>query len=238
MAGVGEQILVVDRAARFGGDWPQGFHPMRGGDAQRFLTALATDAFAVDRATAEQNPAWKQPIPYCVTRCGGDVLFVRRLKRQSESRLHDLWSCGIGGHVHPDDQRSAARGVRVPSDLWVDALRRELDEELILAPHAGQPRFLGLLNDDSTEVGRVHFGLVYDLPVESGAFLGVREIHKMCGDFVPVLRPGVRHLPERVVGSKTLWQDPPRFESWTTILIDALPWAQPATEDPEKVGQA
>jgi predicted NUDIX family phosphoesterase len=211
-------VFVVDRRAFFGGDWPQGFAPLAGTEAARFLDAAAAHGRFVDRAQAEVTPAWKQWIPYAVVRCtnpadrhDAGVFAVRRLRQQSEARLHGAWSIGLGGHIEPVDGEPAADGPA----FFGRALRRELHEELHFAPgHAAATTFLGLLNDDATEVGRVHAGLVYavdlQLPLDlARQAVRVREIAKMHGVFT--------HLVEFA----TLWQNPTQFESWSQVLVRA-----------------
>jgi predicted NUDIX family phosphoesterase len=215
------EVLVVDRAVFFGGDWPQGFRPLVGNDAAAFLAAAHGGARFVERPAAEANPAWKQWIPYCVLRCGqptardGDtdgVFLVRRTRGQSEARLHGALSIGLGGHVEPMDQPV---GGATAADFFEGALQRELAEELDLR-HFPLPRgqFLGLLNDDSTDVGRVHAGLVYaiDIPLPVTAArerVQIGEISKMHGGFTSL------------VEFADLWQNPPQFETWSQLLIRA-----------------
>lgn len=214
------EILVVDRAAFFGGDWPQGFRALPASAHQGFLAEAGAKARFVDRPTAERNPAWKQWIPYCVIRCGAvagqppeGVFLVRRTSGQTESRLHGLWSLGLGGHIDAADATDQAPASGGP--FFQAALRRELTEELAIdLEDAPPPTFLGLLNDDQTPVGEVHAGLVYrlDLPVSLAAAqqsVRVREISKMSGGFASL------------VEFFELWQDPPRFESWSQLLVHA-----------------
>ncbi len=204
------QVFVVDRAACFGGRWPQGFVPLAGDAATRFLADAHALGRFVERPLAEATPAWKQWIPYCVLRCRGGVFAVRRTKGQSEARLHGAWSIGIGGHIEPVDA-SAATGDGAA--FFRGALLRELAEELDLQHIAlPEPRFLGVLNDDSTEVGAVHAGLVFaiDVPLAVPAareHLRIGEISKMVGGFT--------HLVE----FHELWQNPSQFESWTQMLV-------------------
>jgi predicted NUDIX family phosphoesterase len=221
-----ERVFVVDRAAFFGGDWPQGFAPVPG-CADDFLAAAHGHGRFVDRASAEVNPDWKQWIPYCVVRCGagwsGDsgsdvaepaadagVFVVRRTRGQSEARLHQSRSIGIGGHVEPPD---AAPGTG--EAFFARALGRELAEELSFGDAAlPEPRLLGIVNDDATPVGQVHAGLVYGLDLrlplaEARRAVGLREITKMVGGFVSL------------VELRELWQDPAQFESWSRFLIRA-----------------
>lgn len=220
------QVFVVDRSAFFDGDWPQGFHPIATDAAPAFLERAYRAGRFVDRAIAECTPAWKQWIPYCVLRCRPEpspasdrhpsmgILRVLRTKGQSEARLHGSWSIGLGGHVEPEDQvpgGTDAEGGR----FFAAALARELHEELDLGgTPVPTPRLLGLLNDDSTEVGQVHAGLAYvlDLPVPlslARASVRIREISKMRGGF------------GSLVELHELWQDQAQFESWSQFLIQA-----------------
>lgn len=233
------RVLVADRAALFGGTWPQGFVPLDGAAAERFLADAARRSRFEDRPAAECNPAWKQWIPYCVIRRvqravpGGtaapaDVFHVCRTKGQSEARLHGLWSIGLGGHVEPEDAPHGHTGGGVPPATFAAGLARELTEELVLAgtEHLAPPRFAGVLNDDRSAVGQVHAGLVYlwDLELPRGAAVDsvrIREISKMRGGF------------GSLVEFRDLWQDPARFESWSQFLVRAGvtgPMGDPALE--------
>lgn len=209
-----EQVLVVRRSDFFDGRWPQGFFPVA--EPRGFLTSLAAKGFFVPRDQAEDNPSWKQPIPYCVVSSGDRVFTVQRTRGQSEARLHGLYSIGLGGHVEPQDRGNS---------LFERGLRRELAEELVIpALNDAQLLFLGLLNDDSNPVGRVHMGLVYGLDVGDPTGLQkpvqVRESSKMNGGF------------RSLVESQNLWQDRSRFETWSRILLAALVVPSGGSEDP------
>ncbi|MBL8750275.1 MAG: hypothetical protein JNK78_14000 [Planctomycetes bacterium] len=209
-------VFVVDRRAFFGGDWPQGFTPIAPADGDAFLSrALAAGRFEA-RARAEDEPAWKQWIPYCVLRATADprllgVFTVQRTRGQGESRLHGAWSIGIGGHIDAEDRIEGEGGAR---EFFGRALARELHEELVILNTEPAPRFVGLLNDDETPVGTVHAGLVYvwDLigSLETARRrVSVRETTKMHGGF------------GSLVEFRELWQDPAKFESWSQFLIRA-----------------
>lgn len=214
-------VFVVDRRAFFGGDWPQGFTPIAPVDADAFLRRAFGAGRYEARARAEEEPAWKQWIPYCVLRATvtdddsrvHGVFAVQRTKGQGESRLHGAWSIGIGGHVDAEDRGEEREGIGA-SEFFLRALGRELREELAIHGSAPSPRFVGLLNDDQTPVGTVHAGLVYvwDLvgSLESArSRVAVRETTKMEGGF------------GSLVEFRKLWQDPAKFESWSQFLIRA-----------------
>ena len=204
-----EHVLVVPRAAFFAGNWRQGFSALSPTDAQKLTTQFASAAFFTPRPAAEDNPEWKQPIPYCLITRGSEVFCVQRTQAGTEGRLRGLYSVGLGGHVGPED------GAAEDPNTLGRALLRELNEELSL-PRQPPPALplVGLLNDDSNQVGRVHVGLVYrwELPPprEGVENIAIREISKLRGGF------------RRLVELQELWQDPGRFESWSQIVIHAL----------------
>jgi len=79
----------------------------------------------VERDDAENDPSLKQIIPYVIIRYGTCVLLMRRLHKQSESRLWDKLSLGIGGHVNPEDGTDFF-------DAFLSGMERELHEELYI----------------------------------------------------------------------------------------------------------
>ncbi len=110
------------------------------------------------RDRVEDDPRFKQIIPYLVLTWGGRVWRYRRGKRGSESRLHALWSLGLGGHVNPGDETLFSVGPAAYGRAW----RRELGEEVeVRSPF--RHRIVGLINDDRHPVGRVHLGVVHHL---------------------------------------------------------------------------
>lgn len=110
----------------------------------------------MERDLAERDPRFKQIIPYVVLRFRDSVFSYVRGKKASESRLRAMRSIGLGGHIEPAD-RSLFQSDEV---LYGEAARREVEEEVDLRS-TYRERVVGLLNDDSTEVGRVHFGIVH-----------------------------------------------------------------------------
>jgi predicted NUDIX family phosphoesterase len=193
-----ERVLVVpgselDRLGRF-----QGFSP----DADRYLSALLIPEFMDyrPRSEVEDDPSYKQVIPYVVFCSGGDVFCYKRGQSQGEARLHRLRSLGVGGHVSEED----ALGGRT-LDAYETALRRELEEEVAIGS-PGKVRRVGLINDDATPVGRVHLGVVHlyqlDRPVVEPREDGLAE-----AGFLPLAT--VRSVRDE-------------FETWSQILIDSL----------------
>ncbi|MBI5018191.1 MAG: NUDIX domain-containing protein [Deltaproteobacteria bacterium] len=117
----------------------------------------------VPRGRAEQDPSWKQVIPYMVFEApDGGVLAYPRQGR--EARLHAHWSVGVGGHVEDSDR--ADPGGWGP--LLDRAARREAEEECPCR-WLGGLEVLGVINEEETEVGRVHVGVCLRLAVDPGS---------------------------------------------------------------------
>src|SRR6185436_12292759 len=126
------------------------------------------------RSAMEAEPAWKQVIPYPILRDGPRWFLMRRTRAGGDERLHDRYSIGVGGHVNPVDGG-------LDGDL-TQALEREWTEELDV-DFVPVFRFVGLLNDDTTPVGEVHLGLVYEGDA-AGRPVSIRETEKLSGGFV------------------------------------------------------
>ena len=126
----------------------------------------------VDRPLAEEDPAFKQLIPYVVVRDGGLVYLMERTDAGGDARLHGKATIGVGGHLNPVDEGE---------DPLTDGLRREWSEELV-ADWEPQFRLVGLLNDDSNPVGSVHLGVVFEVEA-AGRPVEVRERDKLTGRF-------------------------------------------------------
>jgi predicted NUDIX family phosphoesterase len=164
----GELVLVIPRASIMA---DPGWHGLRSDvtTAPDFEALVARDGEFRPRAEMESDPAWKQVIPYLVLLDGMRYFLMRRTKAGSDERLHDRWSIGVGGHLNPGD-----------GDL-AGGLRREWREE-VDADFEPEFELLGLLNDDTTDVGSVHVGAVY-LADARGRPVSIRETDKLIGAF-------------------------------------------------------
>ncbi|HEX2753979.1 MAG TPA: hypothetical protein VHM48_00860 [Candidatus Limnocylindrales bacterium] len=170
-----ELVLVVPTAAvlaELGGG--RAWLGIREAGEDDLAALIRRDGVFRARSEMEADPAWKQVIPYPVLRDGGAWYLMRRTKAGSDARLHDRYSIGVGGHVNPEDGG-------LDGDLAA-ALRREWHEELVV-DFLPAFRFIGLLNDDTTAVGQVHLGLVYEGDA-AGRAVAIRETDKLSGAFV------------------------------------------------------
>lgn len=110
----------------------------------------------VPRSVAEHDPSLKQIIPYVLVRRGNRLLHYVRGKGSGEKRLVAMGSIGIGGHINPGDEGLFGGGLA----YYEEAVQRELHEELRIDAQLAT-RIVALINDDSTPVGQVHFGVVH-----------------------------------------------------------------------------
>ena len=161
-----EQVLVV---ARDRCPDEAGWLGLRTDGLAAFLEVVARDGRYAPRDAMERDPTQKQIIPYLVLRDGDRYFLMRRTRAGADRRLHDRWSIGVGGHLNPGD------------DGLLGGLRREWREEL---DADFEPAFepLALLNDDTTDVGSVHLGVVFVADAE-GRPVTVRERDKLTGSF-------------------------------------------------------
>jgi predicted NUDIX family phosphoesterase len=155
MAVQDEKVLVFPRSIFEQLGIFQGFRT----DVDRYLPIILdkkNNSFQ-PRARAETDPTFKQIIPYVVVTDGKSIHYVRG-KKAGEKRLVAKGSIGIGGHINDEDHTLFTVGLQA----FQDAVKREVCEELtVQGPFDARP--VGLINDDSTEVGRVHFGIVHVL---------------------------------------------------------------------------
>ncbi len=183
----------------------------------------------MDRDLAEEDPSFKQLIPYCLVTRDDSLLVVERKAAQSERRLHGKLSVGLGGHINPEDilgsnsagggdETAEIEGVSPRAGAVGRALERELSEELYLPEDGSKPPHLvGLINDDTNPVGAVHVGLVFEKRLRGDGEAGspvaetrIRETSKMAGGF------------RSLAASSDVWQDRRRFESWSWNALRAL----------------
>jgi predicted NUDIX family phosphoesterase len=112
--------------------------------------------FFLSRAQAENDPTHKQIIPYALLACGDKVLFYVRGKKAGEQRLVAKGSIGIGGHMNEGDESLFA----LDEAAYRAGVEREVNEEIEIDTKF-EDKIVALLNDDTTEVGRVHLGVVH-----------------------------------------------------------------------------
>jgi predicted NUDIX family phosphoesterase len=150
----GENVLVIRRNLfdQLGSFQGLNFKP------EKYLNLLLSrgNNFFFPRAQAENDPAYKQIIPYVLLVFQDRVLYYVRGKKAGEQRLVAKGSIGIGGHMNESDESLFAWDEQA----YRAGVEREVNEEIkIDTPF--QDRIVALLNDDTTEVGQVHLGIVH-----------------------------------------------------------------------------
>ena len=188
-----ESVLVVDRAAleeRLNGRMfvTEGIDEIR--------DFIVKNHFFLPRSKAEYDAAAKQIIPYVVIRRGEKFFLLRRLKKQTEARLHDRLSLGVGGHINPSEEAA--------DDPLYAGLLRELREE-VAVEDGFTLTVAGILNENNGGVSDFHTGLVCLL--ETNGEVTVRETEKMSGSWA-----GLEEI--RAVYD--------RLETWSRIVLDCF----------------
>jgi len=200
MAVADENVLVFPRSLFEQLGVFQGFSA----DVDRYLPAILdkkNNSFQ-PRARAETNPNFKQIIPYVVVTDGKSILHYVRGKKAGEQRLVAKGSIGIGGHINDEDHTLFAFGLQA----FQDAVKREVCEELAIQDEF-DAKPVGLINDDSTEVGRVHFGVVHVL------FRTPEKVKKNEQVITQVEFVAIEELKKRRE----------QMETWSQLCLDHLP---------------
>jgi predicted NUDIX family phosphoesterase len=143
------------------------------------IVTAASSLTYLNRSDAEQDKRYKQLIPYILLISDGRILRYRRGKGGQETRLHGLYSVGIGGHISEEDHGLFSNG----RGGYQDGMRRELMEEVAL--DEVKEAAVAVINDDSTEVGQVHFGVVHVMQVAKENVAG-RRSGIVAPEFIPI----------------------------------------------------
>jgi predicted NUDIX family phosphoesterase len=194
-----ENILVIRRSLF---DELGSFHGLNF-EPEKYLKAILSRGsnFFIPRPEAESNPAYKQIIPYALIVFQNTVLHYVRGKKAGEQRLIAKGSIGIGGHMNETDESLFA----MDQEAYRAGVEREVNEEIkIDTPFEDQ--IVALLNDDSTEVGRVHLGVVHIFKLQE---------------------PKVQKREAMITGLTFLTKEEltkrrESLESWSQICVDSL----------------
>lgn len=197
-----EHVLVVPTSLFHELGHFQGFCP----DTAKYLKPLlkSEDVSYRPRDEMEQDPSFKQLIPYVIFQYDDEngekqVFQYTRGKGQGEARLHAKMSLGIGGHISSDDAKSDS------VDPYGEGMQRELAEEVQIDT-AYNDVCVGLLNDDETEVGKVHLGVVHLFTVAEP---------RVTANETEIVDSGFRPVSE-------LRNELERMETWSSIAFEAL----------------
>ena len=166
---------------------------------RKFINLIYKKHKFMKRVDAEENPNWKQIIPYMFFENDNRVFLMQRKSDHTDSRLANKYSLGVGGHINKEDVKSI-KGEKVVME-WA---KREFEEEI---QYSGKytTEFVGILNHDANEVGMVHAGLVIRIKGDEDV-ISVRDEYKE-GSLVSLKEAGryYKHM-----------------ETWSQIVYDFL----------------
>jgi predicted NUDIX family phosphoesterase len=189
-----EQVLCVKREDMF----PDGaWHGFVSKDLERHQAVIREHHFFMHRAAVENDPGYQQIIPYVVFRHDGRYLLTHRLRASSAKRLRTQYSLGLGGHINPGDL--------VAGDPILDGLKREWSEEVVYDGKF-EAELIGLLNDDSSPVSKVHLGVVFLVDGDTPD-ISIRETDKLAGELLTLDEMRIFYLG---------------MESWSQMVYDRL----------------
>jgi predicted NUDIX family phosphoesterase len=189
-----EQVLCVKREDIF----PDGaWHGFVSDRLERHQAVIREHHFFMARAKVEDDPNYQQIIPYVVFRHGDLYFLTHRLRASSEKRLRKQYSLGVGGHINPGDLDAG--------DPIQDGLKREWEEEVIYEG-SFDAKLIGLLNDDSSPVSKVHLGVVFLVDGDT-PHIAIRETDKLAGELLTLEQMRIYYLG---------------MESWSQMVYDRL----------------
>lgn len=197
-----EMITVVPRGILFNNETNQfdGFKSIDEKVTQEIYETIGN--YEVKRrGDMEEDSSYKQLISYCILENQADeILVYERLSGGGEGRLHGLKSIGVGGHMNDVKEASNIEEViKVNAD-------RELEEEVGLNKEQLEDMsFIGLINDDQNEVGKVHIGLVFKVKVDKSEVEAI-ETDTLKIDWL----------------SKEALLTEGNYETWSSLIIDGL----------------
>jgi len=170
-------------------------------DVEKYLPILTSskNLTYLNRSEAETDRRYKQLIPYVLVVSDGRLLRYQRGKGGQETRLRGLWSVGIGGHISEEDH-----GLFSKDFGYFEGMRREVREEVEVQEVSESA--VGVINDDSTDVGYVHFGVVHVMQVANEGVAGRRS---------GIVSPEFIQIADAV-------KDAADYESWSRFCLENL----------------
>lgn len=167
-------------------------------DLDRYIEAIEKDHIFLRRADVEEDTNYKQLIPYVILHHKKKILSYRRGTLLSEKRLLHDYSIGIGGHISVNDPN-------LFTTSYEEGMRREVQEEIYIDSEY-ESNAVALLNDDSNDVGKVHFGIIHVFDLE---------------------RPKIRKREKSITESQfrspqELKRDIEKYENWSQICIESM----------------
>jgi predicted NUDIX family phosphoesterase len=188
-----EYVLVVKREYLFGSQ--QAWHGLRYENIDDYLQIIDQHKEFHPRSIMESDAAYKQIIPYLVFTHDHNYFLMKRKADASETRLRNKLTLGIGGHIRQEDMQGGS---------IIDWAMREFHEEVEYVDNL-KTHFIGIINDDTNDVGKVHIGLAV----------------LMVGD-----SPDIRIKSELQSGELVMYDDclalQEDMETWSQFVVDYL----------------
>lgn len=144
-------------------------------DLKEIYKALLENCKFMDRDSAENNEDYKQIVPQNLIKYENKYFLMKKLSKSKESRLHDLYYLGAGGHIDLTDSNDE-KGDVIFKGMW-----RELMEEITVDTEDFELK--GIINVDEKPVDKEHIGLVYLTRLNTNKVF-VKEREKMEGELV------------------------------------------------------
>jgi len=160
----------------------------------------------VDRQLAENDHSLKQVVAYALIHNNGNVLCLRRSKKEKRSNLRLRYTILVGGHV--DENEIAV------ADKLDACIRRELKEELGFVCDT-KPRVLGVVVDPTSEVGLLHLGVVFHINILVDSI----EIQASADSDDHVIRK--RGTVSPLLPVTRLCRQLRRADPWTRLLVES-----------------
>lgn len=131
-----------------------------GKPALEMTELLREHAVWIDRPVAEEDPNYRQVIPYITVEntLSGKRLLMTRMSKQGEARLHGKEYIGVGGHIDQQTPEEVADLQCLPLAAY-----REIREETGF--EHSTINYLGVIcidGEGASAVDRVHIGVVYE----------------------------------------------------------------------------
>lgn len=183
-----EQILVVPSEIIFAqGKW-QG---LKTDNLDYYVDLINKNCEFKRRGDMENNPFYQQIIPYIIFNFKDKYFIYKYLPKAGEQRLVDTYQLGVGGHINPIDGENG--------NVLEAGMMREWEEEVEFKGNILEKKLIGILNDESKPVEKVHLGLVYNFTGDSPD-ISIKETDKMEGKLV-----NLREIGEYIKNNNGVW---------------------------------
>jgi len=164
----------------------------------KYIDIIQSNCKFMKRENVETNYNYKQLIPYVILDHNDKIFSYRRGALLSEERLLSNYSIGVGGHISVDDPN-------LFTTLYEEGMNREIREEIYIDTEYVD-NIVALLNDDSNEVGKVHFGIIH-----------IFRLNK------PEVRKKEKSINEpKFITIKELKKKINKYENWSKICINSI----------------